>query len=77
MLTFPTLFLLLTRYELGRQPANTKLAASHSKDTKDKDGKLQKVTTGDDIGQCFISVMCMRIKRTFKRARSFFLTYFR
>ena len=47
MLTFPTLFLLLTRYELGRQPANTKLAASHSKDTKDKDGKLQKVTTGD------------------------------
>ena len=35
------------RYELGRQPANTKLAASHAKDKKDAEGKLHKVTTGD------------------------------
>jgi len=35
------------KYELGRQPANTKLAASHAKDKKDADGKVHKVTTGD------------------------------
>ena len=37
----------------------------------------QKVTTGYGIGQGFISLMCIRIRGTFKRARSFFLTYFR